>query len=119
MHQLLIVGDVFLVPYFVRFALMPPNRRKQTQVQLEATRRAIQHEYLRLLSAADFSFEEGTKEPRGIQARVVENVNKMRNRNETLETHHVQVQRWVKRVRKNKWQVTDTKTNYSTTSQNS
>ena len=105
-----------------RLVWMPPVRRRpdprQDQQKLEATRRAIQHEYIRLLSKAGFSFEAGTKEPRGIQARVVENVNEMRHGDGKLMTGHAQVYRWVKRVRENNWQVTDTRTDYKKTSQN-
>ena len=76
---------------------MPPVRRRpdprQDQQKLEATRRAIQHEYIRLLSKAGFSFEAETKEPRGIQARVVENVNEMRHGDGKLMTGHAQVYR--------------------------
>ena len=102
---------------------MPPVRRRRDpradQPKLEATRRAIQHEYIRLLSKANFSFELGAKEPRGLQARIVENVNEMRHGDGQLSTNQAQVYNWVKRVRDNNWQVTDTKTDYSKTSQNS
>ena len=92
---------------------------RQNQDKLEATRGAIQHEYIRLLSEAGFSFQVGDKEPRGVQAQVVKNVNKIRYGDETLITHHAQVRRWVERARNNNWRVTDPKTDYSTTSQNS
>ena len=102
---------------------MAPHRRghqvvKKDEHRLEATRRAIQHEYLRALSMANFSFEAAVKEPRGIQARVVEIVNKTRYKEGLLTTNQKQVSEWCKRCRMNNWNVTEVKTNYATTSQN-
>ena len=86
--------------------------------RLQATRRAIQHEFLRLLKETGFRFRNGEKEPRGVQAKVVQSVNKIRHGRKYLKTNHVQVSNWAARVRQNKYQVTNTATDYSKTSQN-
>ena len=57
------------------------------RIRMEATRRAIQHEYLRELGASGFSFKAGDPEPRGIQARVVQKVNQMWNGRTRLKTN--------------------------------
>ena len=95
------------------------NSREQLVAKWEAARQAIQVEFLRLLTEADFDFQPGSKEPRGIQARVVENVNKMRYGDETLSTNHRIVSRWVKRLRDNKWKMVPVKQDYSKSSQSS
>ena len=81
-------------------------------------RRTIQHEFLRLLAEADFSFETGDDEPRGIQRRVMEAVNKQYYGRQKLKTNPQQVSDWVKRVRENNYQVTDVRQNYTKSSQN-
>ena len=55
---------------------------------------------------------------RGVQAKVVESVNKIRHGRKYLKTNHVQVSNWAARVSQNKYQVTSTATDYSKTSQN-
>ena len=94
------------------------KRVPQTVSRLEATRRAIQHEFLRLLKDAGFRFRKNEKEPRGVQAKVVESVNKIKHGRQYLKTNHVQVSNWAARVRQNKYQFTTTATDYSKTSQN-
>ena len=94
------------------------KRAPQTVSRLEATRRAIQHEFLRLLKDAGFRFRKNEKEPRGVQAKVVESVNKIKHGRQYLKTNHVQVSNWAARVRQNKYQFTTTATDYSKTSQN-
>ncbi len=57
----------------------------------EMTRRVIQHEFLRLLNEEGFSFEANTKEPHGIQRRVIEAVNRQRYDDSRLKTNKQQV----------------------------
>ena len=59
--------------------------------RLEATRRCIQHEFLRLLREEGFRFRRGEKEPRGIQQRIVRAVNQQKYGRQFLKTNHTQV----------------------------
>ena len=88
------------------------------RIRMEATRRAIQHEYLRELGESGFSFRAGEPEPRGIQARVVQKVNQMWNGRTRLKTNKSQVNDWVTRVRKNGYRATRVEQDYSKSSQN-
>lgn len=81
--------------------------------RVEATRRCIQHEFLRLLREADFRFRRGEKEPRGIQARVVRTVNQQKYGRQFLKTNHAQVSDWVGRMRQNGYKFTAVKIDYS------
>jgi hypothetical protein len=94
------------------------NLKTTIASKMEATRRAIQHEYLRLLAQEGFTFTVDEKEPRGIQARVVKAVNQQRHGNGYLSTNHSQVSDWVGRVRQNGYQVTGVTIDYSNSSQN-
>ena len=86
--------------------------------KLEATRRAIQHEFLRLLTQEGFTFTDNETEPRGLQARVVGTVNRQRHGDGYLQTNHSQVSDWVGRVRQNGYQVTGVSRDYSKSRQN-
>ena len=92
--------------------------RLRERAQVEATRRAIQHEFIRELGEAGFSFRANATEPRGIQARVMRSVNKMYNGRTRLKTNRNQVSNWVARVRNNKYRATPVKQDYSQSSQN-
>ena len=84
-----------------------------------AKRQAIQQEYLRLLTEAEFDpTDPDAKEPRGIQKKVMENVNRMMYGQERLEVSKQLVSDWVARVRNNKHQMVATMTDYSSSSQN-
>ena len=87
--------------------------------KLVATRRTIQHEYLRMLNEADFSFRSGDKEPYGLQRRVMESVNQQFYGPTRMNTNSQQVSDWVRRVRENNYEVTSCKQDYSESSQNS
>ena len=91
-------------------------RRDSKQV---ATRRTIQHEYLRMLNEANFSFLPGAKEPYGIQRKVMRSVNEQFYGNSRMKTTPQQVSEWVRRVRENNYDVTSCKQDYSESSQNS
>ncbi len=97
---------------------MTPQPKFLRQSKLIVTRRAIQHEFLRLLVEADFSFNTDDAEPRGIQRRVMEAVNVQYYGRQKLKTNPQQVSEWVARVRQNEYQVTDVRQNYKTSSQN-
>ena len=83
-----------------------------------ATRRIIQHEFLRLLKAEGFSFEVNDKEPRGIQLHVLEAVNAEYYGRTKLKTNRQTVSEWVGRVRHNNDQVTSCEQDYSKSAQN-
>ena len=84
----------------------------------EITRRAIQHEYLRLLAESGFSFNQGDREPWGLQSKVMEAVNKIRYGRDKLNTNRQQVSDWVFRARENGYQETSVQQDYSRSSQN-
>ena len=86
--------------------------------KVEITRRAIQHEYLRLLADANFSFNQEDREPWGLQGKVLKAVNKIRYGRDTLSTNRQQVSDWVSRARDNGYQVTSVQQDYSRSSQN-
>ena len=88
-----------------------------------ATRRTIQHEYLRLLNEAaakgEFHFRRGEREPYGIQADVRRAVNQQFYGPTRMKTNKQQVSDWVRRVRENDYEVTRCEQDYSKSSQNS
>ena len=88
-----------------------------------ATRRTIQHEYLRLLNEAadknEFNFQRGEREPYGIQADVMRSVNQQFYGPTRMKTNKQQVSDWVRRVRDNDFEVTSCKQDYTKSSQNS
>ena len=87
--------------------------------ELAATRRTIQHEYLRMLNEADFSFRAGDKEPYGLQRKVMRSVNQQFYGPTRMKTNPQQVSDWVRRVRENNYEVTSCEQDYSESSQNS
>ena len=87
--------------------------------ELAATRRTIQHEYLRMLNEADFSFRTGDKEPYGLQRKVMRSVNQQFYGPTRMKTNPQQVSDWVRRVRENNYEVTSCEQDYSESSQNS
>ena len=101
---------------------MAPNRAKPLKTKetsrLETTRRAIQYEFLRELHQSGFSFTDNDTEPRRIQARVLQAVNKIYHGRTKLKTNRQQVSDWVARVRKNNYRVTSVQQDYSNSSQN-
>ena len=86
--------------------------------RLEATRRAIQHEFLHQLTKSGFTFSQNEKEPRGIQASVLKAVNEIYHGRSKLQTNRQQVSDWVARVRRNNYRVTAITQDYSKSSQN-
>ena len=92
--------------------------RTHVNSKLEATRRAIQHEFLKLLTQSGFTFRQGAKEPRGLQAKVLEAVNKMYHGRTRLKTNRQQVSDWVAKVRNNSYRTTSVRQDYSQSSQN-
>ena len=120
----LCVSALFVTTALLRSGLLfslrmvPVRGVKKDEKRLQATRRAIQHEYIRNLSEANFAFQTGTKEQRGLQARVVQSVNETRYGDGLLRTNQKQVSEWCKRCRVNNWNVTVVKSDYSATSQN-
>ena len=86
--------------------------------KVEITRRAIQHEYLRLLADANFSFNQEDRESWGLQGKVLKAVNKIRYGRDTLSTNRQQVSDWVSRARDNGYQVTSVQQDYSRSFQN-
>ena len=55
--------------------------------RLETTRRAIQHEFIKELTQAGFTFTQREAEPRGIQVKVLRSVNEMYHGREKLRTN--------------------------------
>ena len=72
--------------------------------RLVATRRTIQHEYLRMLNDANFSFRPGDREPHGLQRRVMESVNQQFYGPTRMKTNSQQVSDLVRRVRENNYE---------------
>ena len=81
----------------------PKDLRFRETSRLETTRRVIQHEFIKELTQAGFTFTQGEAEPRGIQGKVLRSVNEMYHGREKLKTNRQQVSDWVARVRKNNY----------------
>ena len=96
----------------------PKDLRFRETSRLETTRRAIQHEFIKELTQAGFTFTQGEAEPRGIQAKVLRSVNEMYHGRQKLKTNRQQVSDWVARVRKNNYRVTSVQQDYTKSSQN-
>ena len=96
----------------------PKDLRFRETSRLETTRRVIQHEFIKELTQAGFTFSQGEAEPRGIQGKVLRSVNEMYHGREKLKTNRQQVSDWVARVRKNNYRVTSVQQDYSKSSQN-
>ena len=94
------------------------NIRWRKDSKLVATRRTIQHEFLRMLNESNFSFLPGAKELHGIQRKVMRSVNEQFFGNTRMHTTPQQVSEWVRRVRENNYDVTSCKQDYSLSSQN-
>lgn len=69
----------------------PRDLRFRETSRLETTRRAIQHEFIKELTQAGFTFTQGEAEPRGIQGKVLRSVNEMYHGREKLKTNRQQV----------------------------
>ena len=95
------------------------NVKWRKDSKLIATRRTIQHEYLRMLNESNFSFLPGAKEPHGLQRKVMRSVNEQFYGNTRMKTTPQQVSEWVRRVRENNYDVTSCKQDYTQSSQNS
>ena len=95
------------------------NVKWRKDSKLIATRRTIQHEYLRMLNESNFSFLPGAKEPHGLQRKVMRSVNEQFYGNTRMKTTPQQVSEWVRRVRENNYDVTSCKQDYTESSQNS
>ena len=94
------------------------NVKWRRDSKLVATRRTIQHEFLRMLNESNFSFLPGAKEPYGIQRKVMRSVNEQFYGNTRMNTTPQQVSEWTRRVRENNYDVTSCKQDYSQSSQN-
>ena len=96
----------------------PKDLRFRETSRLETTRRAIQHEFIKELTQAGFTFTQGEAEPRGIQGKMLRSVNEMYHGRQKLKTNRQQVSDWVARVRKNNYRVTSVQQDYTKSSQN-
>ena len=86
--------------------------------ELEMTRRTIQHEFLRQLTEAGFSFRQGDRELFGLQSKVRQAVNQQGFGPTRFNTNAQQVSDWCRRVRENNYQVTNCQQDYTSSSQN-
>ena len=67
----------------------PKDLRFRETSRLETTRRAIQHEFIKELTQAGFTFSQGEPEPRGIQGKVLRSVNEMYHGRQKLKTNRL------------------------------